>query len=171
MNYNEFWKRSNIHHWYKAIHNFTLNFHFQKFLLQRYLHIHQITNVQSRVTVLFVRTKDGMLPRSPPIRDWFLKKLLLMYSYLQCCISFGCKAQLDKHIYPLFFRLFSHIGHYRVLRSSMCYQQVLVSYLFYVYVCVYVNPSLPIHPFPTSPPTPSNHKFFPTSVTLFLLCK
>ena len=34
--------------------------------------MHQITNVQSRVTVLFVRTKDGMLPRSPPIRDFFL---------------------------------------------------------------------------------------------------
>ena len=31
-------------------------------------------------------------------------------------------------------------------------QQVLISYLFYTYYFVYVNPNLPIHPTPPSPP-------------------
>ena len=36
------------------------------------------------------------------------------------------------HIYPFFFRFFSHIGHYRILRRVPCaIQQVLVGYLFY----------------------------------------
>ena len=41
---------------------------------------------------------------------------------LQCCASFRCTAvsQLHIHIYPLFFRFFSHIGHYRVLSRVPC---------------------------------------------------
>ena len=58
-------------------------------------------------------------------------------------------SQLHIYIYPLFFRFFSHIGHYRVLSRVPCaIQQVLVSYLFYVKQCVYVSPDLPIYPSP-----------------------
>ena len=40
--------------------------------------------------------------------------------------------QLYRYIYPLFFRFFSHIGHYRVLSRVPCaIQQVLISYLFF----------------------------------------
>ena len=47
--------------------------------------------------------------------------------------------QLYTHIYPLFFKFFSHIGHYRVLSRVPCaVQQVLVVYLFYIQWCVYV---------------------------------
>ena len=36
---------------------------------------------------------------------------------------------------------FSHLGHYRVLsRVSCATQQILISYLFYVCQCLYVNP-------------------------------
>ena len=31
-------------------------------------------------------------------------------------------------------------------------QQVLISYQFYTYCCIYVNPNLPIHPTTTTPP-------------------
>ena len=52
------------------------------------------------------------------------------------------------HIHiSLFFRFFSHIGHYRVLSRVPCaIQQVLISYLFYIQQCVYVHPNLPIYP-------------------------
>ena len=49
-------------------------------------------------------------------------------------------------IYPLFFRFFPHIDHYRVL-SSLCYT-VCPYQLFYIQQCVYINPNLPICPFP-----------------------
>lgn len=49
---------------------------------------------------------------------------ILEYSWLQCCISFTCTAkvtQLYISVYLLFFRFFSHIGHYRLLsRGSLC---------------------------------------------------
>ena len=45
--------------------------------------------------------------------------------------------QLYICIYPLFFRFFPHIGHYRVLYRIPCaIQQVLISYLFYIQQCV-----------------------------------
>ena len=48
--------------------------------------------------------------------------------------------QLYIYIYPLCFRFFSHIGHYRVLSRVPCaIQQVLISYLFYIQQCVCVN--------------------------------
>ena len=47
-------------------------------------------------------------------------------------------------------------------------QQVLISYLFYTYQCIYVNPNLPIHP--TTTPLVSI-RLFSTSVSLFLPCK
>ena len=41
------------------------------------------------------------------------------------------------YIYPLVFRFFSHLGHYRVLRISCAIQWVLIRYLFYIQQCVY----------------------------------
>ena len=79
----------------------------------------------------------------------------------QCCVSFRCTAvnQLCMYIYPLFFRLLSHIIDYRVLSRVPCaIQQALISYLFYIQQCVYVNPNLPIYP--SSPLFPVNCKFF-----------
>ena len=38
----------------------------------------------------------------------------------------------------------THVGHYRELsRFFYAIQKVLISYLFYKYYCVYVNPNLP----------------------------
>ena len=66
--------------------------------------------------------------------------------------------QLYIYIYPLFFRFFSHIGHYTVLSRVPCaIHQVLVSYLSYIQQCVYFNPNLPIYPSPSLPP--GVHKF------------
>ena len=55
------------------------------------------------------------------------------------CFTMLCEFQVyskgnQLHIctYPLFFRLFSHIGHYRALSRVPCaIQQVLICYLFY----------------------------------------
>ena len=52
-------------------------------------------------------------------------------------------------------------------------QQVLISYLFYIYLCIHVNPNLPVHPTTTPshfPPLVSIC-LFSTSVSLFLPCK
>ena len=60
------------------------------------------------------------------------------------------------HISTLFFfRLFSYIGHCRVLnRVRYARQQVLISFLLYVVdICVYVSPNLPVN----LPPPPAPH--------------
>ena len=55
--------------------------------------------------------------------------------------------QLYEYIYPLFFRFPSHLGHHRSLSRVPCAkQQVLISYLFYMQQCVYVNLKILIHP-------------------------
>ena len=40
-------------------------------------------------------------------------------------------------------------------------QQVLISYLFYTYQCIYVNPNLPIHPTTPTSTTPPTSTFPP----------
>ena len=41
--------------------------------------------------------------------------------------------QLHVHIYPLFLKFFSHVGHYRVLRRILCaISKVIIIYLFYI---------------------------------------
>ena len=51
----------------------------------------------------------------------------------------------------LFFQLSVNIGFLKfyIFLFFFFIQQVLISYLFYTYQCIYVNPNLPIHP--TSP--------------------
>ena len=50
-------------------------------------------------------------------------------------------------IYPLFLGFSSHFGHHRASsRVSCAIQLVLIGYLFYTLYCIYVNPSLPVHP-------------------------
>ena len=72
--------------------------------------------------------------------------------------------QLYVDIYPLSFRFFSHIGYYRVLSRVPCaIQQVLISYLFCVYVCVSVCAQLCLTlciPMDCSPPGSSVHENF-----------
>ena len=90
------------------------------------------------------------------ICNYFLKLIFIGVQFL----LYSTVNQLHTYIYPLFLRFFSHTGHYRVLSRVPCaIQQVLISYLFYIQQCVYVNPNLPIYPSP-SPPFPlGSHKF------------
>ena len=72
------------------------------------------------------------------------------------------------YIDPPFFRVFSHIGHYRALSRVPCaIQQVFISYLFYIQSCVYVNLniliSLPLF-------LPGNHKCV-FHICDYLFCK
>ena len=47
------------------------------------------------------------------------------------------------HVQPFFFKLFSHLGYYRILRSNPCaIQQVLVGYLFLSFFLFYFLASL-----------------------------
>ena len=51
---------------------------------------------------------------------------------------------------PLFW-LSSYLGHHRALSSVPCAaREVLISYLFYTQQCINVNPSLSVHPNPSS---------------------
>ena len=66
--------------------------------------------------------------------------------------------QLRMYTYPFPFGFFSHIGHYTVLSRLPCaIQQVLVTYLFCIQQCIYVNPNL-IYPSPQHLPF-APHKF------------
>ena len=85
-------------------------------------------------------------------------------------LLFGKVNCLYIYIYPLFFRFFSHTGHYRVLSRIPCViQQVLAVYLFYIQCCVCVNPHLLIYCSLCYPL--GNHKcvffFFPLFLFLF----
>ena len=54
--------------------------------------------------------------------------------------------QLYVHMYLFFFKLFSHLGYYRILSRAPCpIQEVLVGYLFSI-LCVYINPKILILP-------------------------
>ena len=83
----------------------------------------------------------------------------------QCCVLYSKVNQLYIYIYPLFFRFFSSIGHYRLFSTVIYY--VLVSYVFYIQYCVCVNSSLSICPSPTFPSCKSC--LFSTSVTISVL--
>ena len=62
------------------------------------------------------------------------------------------------------------IGHQRLLSRVPCaLHQVLISFLFYIQWCVYVNPSLPTYPSPLHLLVTIN--LFSTSMTLLLFCK
>ena len=78
------------------------------------------------------------------------------------------KSVIQEHI-SLIFRLFSHIGHYTVLNSSLCYTVdcYLLSVLFIV-VCIQQSPSSNLC-LPTSLLVTIN--LYSKSVSLFLFCK
>ena len=74
------------------------------------------------------------------------------------------------HTYLLFLKFFSYIDHYRVLSRVPCtIQHVLISSLFYIRYCVYVNPHLPIYPSPAYALVTIS--MFSTSGILFLFCQ
>ena len=80
--------------------------------------------------------------------------------------------QLYIHIYPRFFRFFSHIGHYRVLSLVHCaLQQVLTGYrIYFTYSSVYM--SIPPSSLPPTPAYPIvTISLFSTSATLLMFCK
>ena len=69
----------------------------------------------------------------------FFKKFCWIIVDLQCCVSFGCIAKWISYSYTYthsLLRLFSQVGHYRVL-SSLCYiaGSCQLSVL-YVVVCI-----------------------------------
>ena len=51
-------------------------------------------------------------------------------------------------------------------RVPCAIQQVLISYLFYTYLCIYVNPNLPIHP--TTPLSPLGVHTFVLYICVFI---
>ena len=88
--------------------------------------------------------------RQPRFLKLFFFKLIFIIVDLQCCIIFLLYNRVNLlyiHIYPLFFRFYSHIGHYRVLSRVPCaVQQVLVVYLFYVCQWISINAKFLIYP-------------------------
>ena len=120
-----------------------------------------------------IKTHEVYLPQSLQ-ESIFLKKffigLQLIYNVVLLSAVQQSESVIHTHISGLFLDFFSHIGHYRVLsRVPRAIQQVLISYLFYIQQCEYVNPNLPIYPSHLSPLV--TIRLFSTSVTLFLFCK
>ena len=76
------------------------------------------------------------------------------------------------YTYPLFFRVFSHVGHYRVSsRVPHAIQKVLiVTYIIYSIAYVSIPVSQLIPPYSLLSPLVTV-SLFSTSVTLFLFCK
>ena len=71
------------------------------------------------------------------------------------------------HMYPLFFRFYSHIGHYRVLSSISCaIQQILQLSVLYKVVCICQSQSPSLSLPPLSPLVTVSS--FSVSVHLFL---
>ena len=70
--------------------------------------------------------KTGLGFICPFVLTCFYKKFLLEYSWLTMLCSFLMYSRVNQlyiHIYPLFFRFFSCIGHYRVLSTVACAMQ------------------------------------------------
>ena len=92
--------------------------------------------------------------------DHFERQLDIFFSFLnvywriidlQCCFSFCCTAQwisyTNAYIH-LFFRFFSHIGHYRVLSRVLHSRPLLVIYFIYgsVYLSIPTSQFIPLPP-------------------------
>ena len=55
-------------------------------------------------------------------------------------LLYGKVNQLYIYIYPFFFRFLSHLGHHRIMNTVSCaIQQIFISYLFYIYLYIYVK--------------------------------
>ena len=71
-----------------------------------------------------------------------------IFSHSEGCLFTSKVSQLYTHVSTLF-RFYSQRGHYRVLtRVLRVVQQVFISYVCYIYQCVYVSPNLPVYPSP-----------------------
>ena len=86
--------------------------------------------------------------------------LIFMYIYFPPCVVFLKKHKQDCLVWKLstFFLIGVELFYNVVLVSAVqrsgvpsAIQQILISYLFYTYQCIYVNPNLPVHPIPLSP--------------------
>ena len=89
--------------------------------------------------------------RQPRFLKLFFFKLIFIIVDLQCCIIFLLYNRVNLlyiHIYPLFFRFYSHIGHYRVLSRvpcAICSIIAIVLVISYIYSTVYM--SIPVSQF------------------------
>ena len=68
--------------------------------------------------------------------SFFCKNLIFILCWvifdLQCCITFKYTViQLYIYMHSLFFRFFSHIGHYRILYIVLCSRPLLIIYFVY----------------------------------------
>ena len=90
---------------------------------------------------------------------------------IQCSVSFRCIAKLISYTHNIvtLFRLFSHIGYYRILHRVPCAIKRFVLIIYFLYSYVYVNLSLLIFPPPCL--LLVSISLFSTSVTLFLFHK
>ena len=67
-------------------------------------------------------------------------------------LLYGRVVQLYIYTYTLFFRFPSHLGHHGALSCVPCaVRQVLISCLFFMWWCIYVDPNLPVRPTPLFP--------------------
>ena len=95
--------------------------------------------------------------------DMIMRFFIIGVVSLQYCVSFCYTMKWISYMYTYIPYLLNlpptsnphptHLGHHRAPSWAPCaLQQVPTSYLFYTRLCIYVNPNLPMHPTPLSPP-------------------
>lgn len=123
------------------------------------------TKITSHTTSINTERKERFGDKSSPqsfckltlsLDSHLFFKFLSRYGWFTMSYQFQVYIKVNLFyisIYPLSFRVFSHIGHYRVLSRVPCsIQGVLIIYLFTYSNSVYANPNLLIYPsFPLSP--------------------
>ena len=82
-----------------------------------------------------------------PFLSFFLFNFIGVQQTYNVVLVSEVQQRNQLYIYPFLFRFFSHIDYYSVLSSfPYAIQQVLITYLFYIWQCVYVNPNCLIYP-------------------------
>ena len=71
------------------------------------------------------------------------------YFLISCINEFAFSIPLSRICFFMISRKKRNAVFFKILFSFFI-QQVLISYLFYTYECIYVNPNLPIHPTTTT---------------------
>ena len=101
----------------------------------------------------FFQTTQQRIPALPEL-TWIFKNFFIgvVLIYNVVLVSGVQQSESVIHTSTLFQILFLYM-YYRVLSRVPCaIQQVLISYLFYIQQCAYVNPNLPIYPSPVLTP-------------------
>lgn len=129
-------------------------FSFISMCLCQILHVELKTIAKKRPSLIFKRLVGTQIHKwridipHIVILHIHVFKIFILYWWIvdfQFCVGHNKVIQLYVYLYPLLFRFFPHMGHYRIFSRVPCaIQWALVDY--FVYSKVHVNPNILIYP-------------------------